>query len=125
MEEWYTPEWIFDKLNTTFDIDVCAPVGGIPWIPAKNHYSIKDDGLSQKWIGKVWCNPPFSQAGKWMEKFIAHGHGVALCPVSKSKWFYQMSQNPSVKIEFLPPDLKFIVGKEQKSVRSMCCLVFI
>ena len=27
-----------------------------------------DDGLRQNWWTTVWCNPPFSKAGKWIEK---------------------------------------------------------
>ena len=47
-DEMYTPEWIFEKLGLTFDVDVCAPENGIPWLPASKHYSIKDDGLAQE-----------------------------------------------------------------------------
>lgn len=27
-DEWYTPKYIFDALNTWFDLDVAAPEGG-------------------------------------------------------------------------------------------------
>ena len=56
-DDQYTPPWIFEALNIQFDLDVCAPEGGIPWIPATNHYSIKDDALTQPWYGNVWMNP--------------------------------------------------------------------
>jgi len=49
----YTPPWIFEALNIEFDLDVCSPPEGIPWIPAKNHYCEEDDGLTSEWYGKV------------------------------------------------------------------------
>ncbi len=129
--EWYTPEWIFNKLDMEFDIDVCAPQGGIPYIPAKKHFCIEDDGLTQRWEGKVWMNPPFRQACKWMEKFHEHGNGVALVPVSKTKWFDRLIEDPNVKIELLPSTLQFhrpktkFTEERMCSVRSPCCLVYI
>ena len=61
-DEQYTPKWIFDALNVEFDLDVCAPKGGVDYIPAKKHYSIEDNALMQNWEGFVWMNPPFSKA---------------------------------------------------------------
>lgn len=82
----YTPPWIFEALNIEFDLDVCAPKGGIPWIPAKNHYSEEDDGLTSEWYGRVWMNPPYSKPDPWARKFIEHGNGIALMPMSNGKW---------------------------------------
>ena len=31
----YSPPHVFERLGLTFDLDVCAPKGGLPWIPAK------------------------------------------------------------------------------------------
>ena len=85
-DECYTPKWIFDRLGLTFDVDVCAPAGGIDYIPATTHYSMVDDGLSKEWVGRVWMNPPYSKPKEWVEKFIEHGNGVALLPLSLSYW---------------------------------------
>lgn len=77
--EWYTPPHIFEALSLQFDLDPCAPRGGIPWIPAFRHYSIEDDGLSQSWYGRVWLNPPYGrEAPRWVDRLIEHGNGVAL-----------------------------------------------
>jgi hypothetical protein len=89
-DDYYTPRWIFENLKLTFDVDVCAPVGGVPWIPANKSYSIDDNGLEQDWNGLIWCNPPFSNPSPWIEKFIQHNNGVMLTQVSKSKAFLDL-----------------------------------
>jgi len=91
-DEFYTPEFIFNALGLTYDIDVCAPAGGVPWIPAHNHYSIVIDGLTQDWVGMVWMNPPYSKPTPWVDKFIEHGNGIALVPTSKARWFKRLWQ---------------------------------
>ncbi len=85
-DDQYTPSWLFDAMGLHFDLDVCAPKGGIPWVPASKSYSIEDDALIQPWSGMVWMNPPYSKPSPWVDKFIAHANGVALMPMSKSAW---------------------------------------
>lgn len=31
-------------------------------------FTVEDDGLVQSWHGSVWCNPPYSNVGAWVEK---------------------------------------------------------
>jgi hypothetical protein len=71
-EAWYTPEWVFDGLGMTFDLDVAAPPGGVPWVPARRHFTEADDGLAQPWEGVVWCNPPYSAPSEWCRRFAEH-----------------------------------------------------
>ena len=109
-DEVFTPPEIFKALNLEFDLDVCAPEGGLSWIPAKKSYSIKDDGLSQNWYGRVWMNPPYSAPKLWVDKWINHGNGLMIAPFSKSHWFMQLWEsdaavvNNSVKFRFTKPD---------------------
>ena len=106
-DDYYTPKWLFDALELEFDIDVAAPLQGIPWLPAKRWFSQADDGLSQEWGGAlVWMNPPFSGPRPWVEKFIENGNGIALLPVSRSKWFGKIWERADA---ILPttPDWKF------------------
>ena len=85
-DDYYTPPHIFEAMGLTFDMDVCAPPGGVEWVPAKRFLTMADDGLSAEWEGRVWMNPPYSQAASWVPKFIAHRHGVCLLPHAKSAW---------------------------------------
>lgn len=89
-DDYYTPKWVFDAMGITFDLDVCAPPGGIPWIPADRYFTKADDGLAQPWEGRVWMNPPFSDPSRWIAKFIEHRHGVALVPMAASRWFRRL-----------------------------------
>ena len=89
-DEQYTPSWVFERLGLTFDLDVCAPKGGISHIPALRHYSIEDDALVQPWGGRVWMNPPYSKPTPWADKFIEHGNGIALVPVTRGQWFSRL-----------------------------------
>ena len=105
--DYYTPKWLFDAMGLEFDIDVAAPVHGIPWIPAKRWFSQADDGLAQEWGGAlVWMNPPFSKPAPWVDKFIANNNGLALLVVSRSKWFAELWDIADAVIS-TPYDLKF------------------
>jgi len=85
-DDFYTPNWVFDILGLVFDLDVAAPPGGVEYIPARRHFSCEEDGLSQEWYGRVWCNPPYSAVTPWAEKWATHRDGVFLGPFVKSRW---------------------------------------
>ena len=106
-DEQYTPKWIFEALNVEFDLDVCAPEGGVDWIPAKRHYSVKDNALAQEWDGFVWMNPPYSEGRVWHEKFAAHGNGICLIPMAKSLWFQELWNKPNISLLMIKPNVKF------------------
>lgn len=76
-EEWLTPPDIITTFGP-FDLDPCAPVKR-PWATAANHFTIEDDGLSKKWQGLVWCNPPYGpKTGDWLARCAAHDNCLAL-----------------------------------------------
>ena len=89
-DDWYTPPYIFQALGVEFDIDVCAPPGGVPWIPAATYYTEEDDGLTADWYGNVWLNPPYSTPGPWVKRLSMERHvlGMALVPAdTASAWW--------------------------------------
>jgi len=106
-DDHYTPPFIFEALGVEFDMDVSAPINGVPWIPAKRSLSIIDDGLTTDWMGRVWCNPPYSKITPWADKLLDHGNGIALLPVGKSMWFDKLWQFAD-GILTLPSSLRFI-----------------
>ena len=108
-DDYYTPPFIFEALATQFDMDVCAPATGVPWIPAKQSLSILEDGLTTEWIGKIWCNPPYSNVTPWAKKLLNHDNGIALLPAAKSSWFNTIWENCDGLI-LLTWQTKFIRG---------------
>ncbi len=90
--EWYTPKHIFDALGLVFDLDPCSPGRAVvPWVPAREHYTLEDDGLMKKWHGNVWMNPPYGKnTPVWLERLVMHGTGVAfLFSRTDAKWFHR------------------------------------
>lgn len=76
-DEWLTPPEIIASLGA-FDLDPCAPVHR-PWDTATTHYTKIDDGLSKKWQGRVWLNPPYGRdVFTWLERLHRHKSGLAL-----------------------------------------------
>ena len=116
-DEHYSPAWIFEKLGVVFDLDVCGPIGGLEWIPAKRTFSLEDNGLEQNWFGLVWMNPPYSKTTPWVEKWLAHNNGIALLPITATRWFRRIwveadclvIPNERIKFRRLDGTTKYII----------------
>ena len=104
----FTPPEIFELLGMTFDLDVCAPEGGLDWIPARKSYSEKDDGLTSEWYGTVWMNPPYSNVTPWMDKWLAHKNGFCLVPFSAAKWSVKLWDSEAMGVLMDQTSIKFI-----------------
>jgi phage N-6-adenine-methyltransferase len=66
-DDWATPQWLFDLLDTEFHftVDVCAQDHNAK---CARYFSPEDDGLKQDWQGMCcWCNPPY---GRHLPSFI-------------------------------------------------------
>ena len=109
-DDYYTPQWVFDAMGITFDLDVCSPPGGVAWIPATRYFTMADDGLAQPWVGRVWMNPPYSGSAPWVERFTTHCNGVCLIPTSKSVWFYRL-WNDADAIVYHHQTISFVGGQ--------------
>jgi len=121
-DDHYTPAFIFESLKLTFDIDVAAPIGGVPWIPTKKYYTLLDDGLNCDWHGLIWCNPPYSKITPWALKMLQHGNGIALLPVGKSQWF-DLLWKKADGICGLPSSLRFIKSDQTVAgIMTTTCL---
>lgn len=117
--EWYTPQYIFDALECRFDCDVANSMGSNSLVPAGSFIicnSLHDDWSKR---GFIWMNPPFggrNGIAPWLDKFFAHGNGIALTPDRTSApWFQEAARKADAilfipKVRFLRPD-----GSEGKS----------
>lgn len=124
-DEWLTPPEIIKALGE-FDLDPCAPVKR-PWDTAKNHYTIFDDGMRQKWEGRIWLNPPYgSETARWMRKLAEHGNGIALTFArTETKMFFDTIWTKADAIFFLRGRLRFyhVNGKVGGTAGSPSCLI--
>lgn len=62
-DEWYTPAEIIEaarKLMGEIDLDPATCITAQKVVLAVDWYTKDDDGLSQSWHGRIWCNPPYS-----------------------------------------------------------------
>lgn len=125
-DEWLTPPELIAALGE-FDLDPCAPVRR-PWPTAKHHFTILEDGLSQQWFGRVWCNPPYGPfTGDWLAKLAEHGNGVALvfARTETRTWFRCVWPEAS-SVLFLEGHLNFYHAAGNRSLKNCgapCALV--
>lgn len=108
-KEWYTPPSLFRTLDFQFSMDVCSPGAEIvPWIPANEHLTIRENGLTAPWRGTVWMNPPYgTDTPKWMRKLARHNDGIALVFArTDTLWFHTYATTAST-ILFLRGRLRF------------------
>lgn len=106
-DEFYTPQWLFDKMGVQFDLDPASPHEG-SFVPTSKHYcKCCLDGYEQEWQGFIWMNPPFSESKKWVKKFMNHRNGIALLPASKARWFQEIWAECDGLV-LLPYDMKFV-----------------
>lgn len=115
-DELYTPKVIFDLLGLEFDLDVASGLNENIVVPAHTRYTIEDDALVQEWYGRVWMNPPFSKPSPWVHKWLEHGNGIALLPLSgNSQWWRTLWQSDAAMV-MIKPNTGFMntEGEEKK-----------
>ena len=75
---WLTPPEIIEALGP-FDLDPCAAPSPRPWPTAARHIELPENGLTARWSGRVWLNPPFgAHTQLWLAKMAGYGNGIAL-----------------------------------------------
>ena len=89
-DERFTPQWVFDGLGLTFDLDPASPIGGGDCVPAREKFTRIENGLALTWHGLVWLNPPFSEGTTWADRFREHANGVFLGPVANARWWLDL-----------------------------------
>jgi hypothetical protein len=117
-DEWYTPSAIFDALGVRFALDVAAPTNGPLHVPCSRWLS--SGSLAADWHGFVWMNPPFGGRNSlkpWLDKFFAHGNGIALTPDRTSAPWWQEAARRADAVLFIAGKVRFIRpdGSEGKS----------
>ncbi len=124
-DDWSTPPDFFAKVEAEFgpfDLDPCATAENAK---APMYYTTWSDGLSKKWKGRVWCNPPYGRGiGNWVRRCAFHTHlyrenpeekliqdgplAVMLLPArTDTKWWHDYVIPYAAEIRFIRGRLKF------------------
>lgn len=127
---WRTPPEVFRCAVRTwgaFEIDAAAADHNHL---VADYWTLADNALEQDWSGKrVWCNPPYSDIGPWVEKAATAEFCVMLVPADTSvKWFATAGELGASVIFITRGRLRFIhnaTGKPGPSNKmGSCFLVF-
>ena len=118
-DEWGTPRWLYDYLNNTykFTLDPCSTDANAL---CEQHFTQETDGLKQTWTGRVYCNPPYSEAKKWMQKaFDSCKEGsaelvVCLIPArTETEFWHDYVDRRALQVFFIRGRLVFECTEEQ------------
>ncbi len=110
-DEWSTPMSFFRMVERRlgpFDLDVCATPENAK---AARFFTRSDDGLSRRWVGRVWMNPPYgSRIGRWMrkarEESLAGAFVVCLVPArTDTAWWHDHAMRG--RVHFIRGRLRF------------------
>jgi site-specific DNA-methyltransferase (adenine-specific) len=124
-DEWATPQAFFKQVSAEFggfDLDVCATTENAK---CDRFYAIDDDRLSQPWARKNWCNPPYSDIKRWVQKArreqLLGNQTVMLIPARTDTAIFHDSiyNQPNVDIRFIRGRLKFGDSKNSAPFPSM------
>lgn len=125
-----------------FGLDACCSEFNIPsWAYYKQEGFFMEggeklnnnDGLTGGWFHFTWCNPPFNECKKWIEKAYYENkeRGITICmllPVrTETKyWHDYILHNPNVEIVWLRKGYKFLDKNNQEMgiFKNALALVF-
>jgi hypothetical protein len=131
--EWYTPPEFIElarRVLGKIDLDPASNELAQSWIQAGHFYTKENNGLLQRWFGRVWCNPPYGaietrlMARKFLERGIAAYQadeveaGIFLLNRTGARWYRELKQQVTAICE-VDRRITFIdsQGKRQGSPR--------
>ena len=113
-DDWSTPRDVYESLNDEFrfTLDPC-PLGEVDHV-----------AFLRSWQGeRVFCNPPYSEIGKWIAKAYEAELAVFLVPSrTDTRWWHDHAMTAS-EIRFIRGRLKFGDAKNSAPFPSVI-LVF-
>jgi phage N-6-adenine-methyltransferase len=115
--EWSTPGDLFAEISAEyggFTLDECATPENTK---CAAYFTRREDGLRQRWSGRVWCNPPYGRTiGLWLRKAwesVQAGDAelvVCLVPArTDTRWWHDYAARGDCR--FLPGRVRFGGGQ--------------
>lgn len=134
--EWYTPSEHIEaarELMGSIDLDPASHPDAQAVIQAKRFFGKDQDGLSQKWSGCVWLNPPFTAdlVRKFAEKLVAEydaGRVKAAVMIvnnaTDTLWFQPLLERFPVcftrgRVRFWTPGRKDLQARQGQAIFSL------
>ena len=123
-DEWATPREVFESLNSEFhfDLDPCASESNHK---CDTYYTAEEDGLQHAWgEHRVFCNPPYSEIDKWVEKAYRKSRNdntlvVLLIPARTDTRYFHNFIYQRAEIRFVKGRLKFNQSKNSAPFPTM------
>ncbi|MDZ4344455.1 MAG: DNA N-6-adenine-methyltransferase [Candidatus Binatia bacterium] len=117
--EWYTPPDIIERARRSMGAIDCDPASSSfanKNVKADVFYTAESDGLTKKWRGRVWMNPPYSSplcsqfcealTHKFIDKEIEQAC-VLVNNATETAWFQSMLR-AAVSVCFLDGRVKYL-----------------
>lgn len=142
--EHYTPPHIIEAARETMggiDLDPASCLKANEIVKAKKFFTKDDDGLSEKWHGRVFLNPPggAGSAKEWWQKLIKEWAEGRVCQAIFLAFSIELLQTAQVGAwpdDWLPTDfpicypsrrIAFIdeSGKPKKGNTHASCIVYV
>lgn len=104
--EYYTPVEIVNAARDVMggiDLDPASSAAANERVRATTFFTREDDGLAQRWSGRVWMNHPFGKSTNraWIKKLVdeyaAENIAQACCitfAATSERWFQPLLQYP-------------------------------
>lgn len=116
-DSWTTPGWVFQLFDWTFKF-TCDVASSDENCLVEQHFTESDDALSLPWSGRCFCNPPYSQLGKFISKAasevnLGHAELVVLLIPSRTDtkaWHEHIFNQANVSVHFIAGRLRFGEG---------------
>lgn len=126
--EWSTPILFFKELDEEFHFDLDASASREN-AKCKRYFTKEDDGLIQKWTGRVFVNPVYGrEIGKWVKKAsdsVREGDCetvVMLLPSRTDTRYFHEYIYHKAEIRFIKGRLKFGDGKNSAPFPSLLAI---
>jgi hypothetical protein len=101
--EWYTPAHIVERVvGALGEVDLDPSWHPASPVQARETYTAADDGLAQRWAGRVYLNPPYGrEIDAWVTKLVEEydagtvSEAIALVPARvDTEWFRRLDSFP-------------------------------
>ena len=114
--EWYTPKQYIEsarKVMGSIDLDPASSKEAQKIVRAAKYYDSKADGLTKKWKGNIWLNPPYNIVRQFVDKLLDSPFDQAIVLVNnatETEWFARLAERSSAmvfhtgRIKFATPE---------------------